>query len=65
MSATQAKVARIPDCDFCKAKGKQTRAYADARTWTGTWAYVCRTHFAANSCELGLGKGQELILIKR
>lgn len=62
---TTTKVARIPDCDLCT--GRPTPAWADARLVrgpsAGSWAWVCQKHFRAAGCELGLGRGQELILM--
>ena len=54
-----ARVSVLPDCDVCAEK---TLATYDARIWNGSWAYVCEYHFAMGKCELGLGKGQKLIL---
>lgn len=60
---TQAKVARIPNCQLCEAKGKAVRAYADARIPSrGYWAYICYDDFVSLGCSLGTGKGQTLIL---
>ena len=65
MSATQAKVARIPNCDMLKHGDRPVKAYADARLpHDGRWAYVCRPCFNAAGCTLGLGRGQELILAR-
>jgi hypothetical protein len=61
---TKVVVPNIPRCDL--PHGEETiLAYADARLRSGaamgSWAYVCRGHFVEYGCELGLGKGQELI----
>lgn len=61
-------VAEIPDCDVCKAQWQGRKnapiqpAYADAKLNIGPWANVCKKHFAAYGCSLGLGRGQELIV---
>ena len=58
---TRTEVSELPNCDIC---GKP--AYADANTRArgimGPWANLCKTHFAYFGCELGLGKGQELVM---
>jgi hypothetical protein len=60
---TKALVARLPDCDICTQNGKQVPAYADAKLGAGMpWANTCRDHFRVYGCQLGLGKGQELIV---
>ncbi len=57
---TTATVVELPTCDFC---GK-TAAY-DAATQMGPWAYMCQSCFDVNGTgELGLGKGQRLVLAK-
>lgn len=67
MSATEARVARIPDCGICKfvgppaGKHRQPAAY-DGKTTEGPWAYMCEDHFAQYGVGLGLGKGQRLVL---
>jgi hypothetical protein len=63
MSDREARVSRIPNCDFCKEEGKNTPAYADARTWWGPWANVCKVHFQKGGCSLGLGKGQVFVKV--
>lgn len=58
-------VTHIPDCDMCTDEGISiTPAFADALLpkW-GSWAYVCIRHYLLYGCTLGLGYGQELILI--
>lgn len=53
------EVTALPMCDFCPSQAKY-----DARTKKGPWAYMCAEHFAAHSLDrLGLGWGQELILV--
>lgn len=54
----------IPSCDLCKLRNVfDEKAYADAYIPTlATWGYVCKQHFAMNGCQLGTGKGQELVL---
>jgi hypothetical protein len=58
---TKTTVAQIPRCDL-PHPDETILAYADARLpRIGSWAYVCKGHFVEHGCELGLGKGQELI----
>lgn len=55
----KAHVARLPKCDFCDSPAKY-----DAVTLMGPWANMCPAHFKMHSLgRLGLGVGQELILI--
>jgi hypothetical protein len=58
MPATYTYVDDIPECDFHPGKP----AYADAKTRSGPWAYVCRGCFTTHQCSLGTGRGQELLL---
>lgn len=60
MKHDKVKVARIPKCDFCLDKAKY-----DGKTKVGPWAYMCKKHFKQFGVGLGLGKGQELILVER
>jgi hypothetical protein len=57
-------VTKRPTCDICPLP-----AYADARLERGpargSWAYVCRGHFRAHDCQLGLGHGQVLVVRAR
>jgi len=62
------ELSELPNCAFintgwifCSNKGQ---AKYDARVFVinNSWAYICKTHFDFFHCELGLGKGQELIL---
>ncbi len=57
----KAIVARIPNCDFCSEKGVSRKAYADAKTYAGPWAYMCHEHFRLNNARLGMGHGQILV----
>jgi hypothetical protein len=57
---TRAKVIRLPACDFC---GKVARYDARVKGMGSTWAYMCEGCFAIRGVGLGLGKGQELILV--
>lgn len=62
---TKTRVVKIPNCQLCESANKDetVSAYADAKIpLYGSWAYVCKQHFDLMGCELGLGKGQELIL---
>lgn len=60
--STQVIVARIPDCDICKAAGRTAPAYVDGKTTFGPWANMCRKHFDANGVGLGTGRGQLLVV---
>lgn len=61
-------VKTLPPCDICAMFGeeKPLPAFADARlakgSRRGSWAYVCRQHFDSHDCELGLGRGQKLLV---
>lgn len=56
----QVTVTTLPVCDLCASP-----AYADAKLpLYGSWGNVCKICFAANGCQLGLGKGQKLVLAK-
>lgn len=60
---TEITVNHIPDCDICGGAFTTRKAYADARIpANGSWGYLCRHHFDHLGCELGLGKGQKLVL---
>lgn len=56
---TEVEMTSIPDCDIDPSHGE---AYADAKTAGGPWGYVCRACFDSLGCELGLGRGQRLVL---
>jgi hypothetical protein len=56
-SLVETVVYTIPKCDFCS----NSAAY-DGKTVHGSWAYMCRQHFATEGRGLGLGRGQRLIL---
>lgn len=59
---TQALVSSLPHCDHCWAKGRHRVADYDAKTAHGYWAYLCEAHFIETGGQLGLGKGQRLIV---
>lgn len=63
---TEAVVAHLPMCDIHKYdKGvANVPALYDARTIRGPWAFMCQECWEANSPdrELGIGKGQKLVL---
>lgn len=63
---TEAIMARIPECDIHKLdKGVAgVPAVYDAKTKRGPWAYMCQECFDKEAAfkELGIGKGQRLIL---
>lgn len=46
-----------PNCDFCGLS-----ASYDAKCLDTRWGYLCGQCFADQKCELGLGKGQRLII---
>jgi hypothetical protein len=56
--STQTFVLELPNCDVCVGI---TKAYADVKIPGGPWGFICKTHFKLHGCELGTGKGQELI----
>lgn len=60
MPAKYTIVTSIPDCDICRARGKNEEAYADAFIPTlSTWGNVCKPCFNEEGCQLGAGQGQE------
>jgi len=54
-------VERFPNCDFC-----QDQAAYDAKTKNGMWANLCELHWRsyAASTQLGIGKGQRLVIVR-
>jgi hypothetical protein len=62
MGATSVKVAKIPNCDFCKMDGVDRPAKYDGRTEAGPWANMCQEHFDQHGVGLGVGRGQMLEL---
>ncbi len=61
--STQVKVAVLPNCDLCSARGDKRPAEYDAKTQMGPWAYLCELHFAqVGPGQLGTGYGQRLVL---
>lgn len=60
---TEAKVARIPNCDFCDEEGQPQEAQYDGATSHGPWAFMCERHFHLWGKGLGTGKGQKLVLV--
>ena len=56
--STKAMVAKLPKCDFCAAD-----ANYDGKTIVGPWANMCSDHFAEYGIGLGLGRGQQLVVI--
>lgn len=55
----EVKVSELPNCNI---PGCKNIAKYDCKLSIGPWGYVCQKHFEAYNCELGLGKGQELII---
>lgn len=63
---TEVLVTALPNCDFCEHyECTATPAGYNANTRHLGWAYLCETHFAALGCELGLGRGQKLVVKPR
>jgi hypothetical protein len=60
MSATEAKVSKLPNCSFC---GRV--AHYDFKTFSGSWAFGCRGCYVDYRLydQLGLGMGQKLVLV--
>ena len=59
MTNTQVLVNTKPACDF----GCVKTADYDGMTKMGPWAYMCQSCFDVNGLgELGLGKGQRLVV---
>ena len=62
---TKVIVHELPKCQLSGHPEPGANAQYDARISglnNGKWAYVCQYHFILHRCELGLGKGQKLIL---
>lgn len=61
-SGTLAYVSVVPECDFCGTNHQE--ALYDFKTKMGPWAFGCEAHYVANRAhpELGIGKGQKLVL---
>jgi hypothetical protein len=56
-----ARVAVLPNCDFCMRFNVEETARYDAMTVYGPWANMCQTCFDMHGTGvLGLGKGQRL-----
>jgi hypothetical protein len=59
---TQAVVAELPLCDYCKQNGIKRPARYDAKVKIATyWANMCPGHYKLYGIGLGLGKGQKLV----
>lgn len=65
MSKTEAYVAALPKCDFCKQLGVTADAHYDGKTKIGPWANMCSNHFQQYGVGLGTGAGQQLIVGER
>lgn len=50
-------VAELPPCAYCSSPARY-----DAKTYFGTWAYLCLGHFLLYGVGLGLGRGQHLVI---
>jgi hypothetical protein len=62
MSKTEAYVATLPKCDFCKQLGRTADAHYDGKSKVGPWANMCDDHWADYGIGLGTGVGQRLIV---
>lgn len=62
MTTTEAYVATLPKCDFCKGNGIDKDAEYDGKTIHGPWANMCESHFEDYGRGLGTGVGQRLIV---
>ena len=53
-----------PKCDVCRLfEGAIKPAYADAYIpGHRQWGYVCKSHFDRYRCQLGMGKGQQILV---
>ena len=58
MNHTSVTIPAPKPCDFCG-----TTAKYDGKTVMGPWANMCSDCFAENGIGLGLGMGQELIVV--
>ena len=56
-NSTVAQLHERPDCDLCELS-----ASYDAKCLDTRWGYICHECFVDQKCELGLGKGQKLII---
>lgn len=56
---TKVSVFALPDCDFCGDE-----AHYDGKTKLGPWGNMCRDCFRTHGVGLGLGRGQELVVVK-
>jgi len=65
-SGTEVTVAKLPNCDVCvhvEHRHNPNVAAYDAKLKGGSWGYTCEEHKDWMMYpELGLGKGQRLIL---
>ena len=50
----------LPNCDIC-SDGTLAEYDASLPVYGGSWANVCKRHFLAAGCTLGVGRGQRLI----
>jgi hypothetical protein len=64
MGDCEAKVAKIPDCDFEDHDVPRVPAVYDGKTKMGPWAFMCQDCFRRHGSGLGLGRGQKLVLSK-
>jgi len=56
-NSTVAQIHERPNCDLCGLA-----ASYDAKCLNEGWGYLCHLCFTEQKCELGLGKGQKLII---
>lgn len=57
---TTVQVRELPNCDLCGEP-----AHYDGLTLYGMWGYMCQRHFTKIGIGLGIGKGQELIVVRK
>ncbi len=53
------KLPEFPKCDLC-----DSQAFYDGLTIHGKWGYMCKEHFTRIGVGLGLGKGQEIVVVR-
>lgn len=56
---TEVEVSELPMCDICN---HPRAALYDCNLGQG-WGNVCQEHFETLGCQLGLGKGQKLVVL--
>lgn len=65
------EVSVLPTCDLAHLRSYgpcDGSAYADVKLsgeFGGVWANICKAHFDRVGCQLGIGRGQRLVVVKR